>query len=230
MTTSKKENSNRFLAVRLKDPKKYSPSSQHWLRRQLNDPYVIKAQQEGYRSRSAYKLLEIDEKFKIFRKGQSVVDLGAAPGGWLQVVAQKIQLSPSQGKLIAVDLLPFAPIEGADCLTMDFLDPEAPGKIISLLEGGKADVVISDMAANAIGHKKTDHLRTLYLAEIAADLAQQILAPGGCFLAKVLQGGTEASLLSSLKSTFRSVKHIKPKASRAESSELYVLATGFRGA
>jgi 23S rRNA (uridine2552-2'-O)-methyltransferase len=225
VTVAGEKNGSRTLAVRLKNPRKHSNSSQIWLNRQLNDPYVAKAKKDGYRSRAAYKLLEIDEQFKIFKPGQKVVDLGAAPGGWLQV-AQK--LVGQNGRIVGIDLLPIDPLSGIELFEMDFLDPAAPDLLKNSL-GGLADVVLSDMAANTTGHKKTDHLKIIGLAEIAIEFAREILAPNGIFLAKVFQGGTEGTLLTDLKRDFTTVRHVKPKASRTGSAELYVLATGFRG-
>jgi 23S rRNA (uridine2552-2'-O)-methyltransferase len=196
------------------------------LERQLNDPYVARAKREGYRSRAAFKLLEIDEKYHILKPGQRIVDLGAAPGGWSQIAAKKVG---PKGKVVGIDLLPIDPMAGVDFIELDFLDESAPGKLIELL-GGPADVVMSDMAANTTGHKKTDHLRIIGLAEAAIYFAREILAPGGAFVAKVFQGGTESQLLTDLKRDFSVVRHVKPAASRADSAELYVLATGFRGA
>lgn len=218
----------RPLAVRLKTAKKRTTSQQNWLKRQLNDPYVAKARRDGYRSRAAYKLIEIDDRARVLKPGQRVVDLGAAPGGWLQVAAERIGLARGQGALIGIDLLPMDPVAGAILIEGDFTHDEAPARLKALL-GGPADVVLSDMAANAMGHKKTDHLRIVYLAELAVHFAREVLAPGGAFICKVLQGGTEGQLLADLKRDFATVKHIKPPASRQDSSELYVLATGFRG-
>jgi len=216
----------RNLKQRVKTAHKRSLSSQKWLERQLNDPYVARAKREGYRSRAAFKLLEIDEKYKILKPGQRVVDLGAAPGGWSQIAATKVG---AKGRVVGIDLLPIDPLPGVDFIQLDFLDESAPGKLIEML-GGPADVVMSDMAANTTGHKKTDHLRIMGLAEAAIYFAREILAPGGAFLAKVFQGGTESQLLADLKRDFAVVRHVKPAASRADSAELYVLATGFRGA
>jgi len=215
----------RSLKVRLKSGKRRSVSSRRWLDRQLNDPYVARAKKEGYRSRAAYKLIEIDEKTHILKPGARVVDLGAAPGGWSQVAAGRVR---GGGRVVAIDVLAIEPIAGVDFVQMDFLDPSAPEKLKSIL-GGTADVVLSDMAANATGHARTDHLKIMALVEAAAEFAREVLAPGGVFLAKVLQGGTEASLLAALKRDYRSVKHVKPPASRADSAELYLLASGFRG-
>ena len=199
-----------------------------WLERQLNDPYVARAKREGFRGRAAFKLIEIDDKHRLLKKGGRVVDLGAAPGGWSQVAAKRIGAEEGTGKIVAIDLLPMAPLPGVQFVELDFLDPHAPDAINSLL-GGPADVVLSDMAANATGHRQTDHLRIMALAEAAADFGREVLAPGGAFLCKVLQGGTETTLLAALKRDFASVKHVKPSASRADSAELYLLATGFRG-
>jgi 23S rRNA (uridine2552-2'-O)-methyltransferase len=215
----------RNLKQRVKTANKRSLSSQKWLERQLNDPYVARAKREGYRSRAAYKLLEIDEKHRILKPGQKIVDLGAAPGGWSQIAAKVVG---PKGKVVGIDLLPIDPMPGVDFIQLDFLDESAPGKLIDML-GGPADVVMSDMSANTTGHKKTDHLRIIGLAEAAIYFAREILAPGGAFIAKVFQGGTENQLLADLKRDFAVVRHVKPAASRADSAELYVMATGFRG-
>ena len=203
-------------------------SSRLWLERQHTDPYVVRARREGLRARAAFKLMQIDDKQHVLRLGARVVDLGAAPGSWSQVAAQRVGATQGRGRVIAVDALDMAAIPGVEFLRLDFLDPDAPQTIKSLL-AGPADVVLSDMAANTTGHSKTDHLKIMALAEAAAEFAREVLAPGGAFLCKVLQGGTEARLLSVLKRDFASVRHIKPPASRAESAELYLLATGFRG-
>ena len=203
-----------------------SQSSKLWLERQLNDPYVARAKREGLRSRAAFKLIEIDDKARILKKGARVIDLGAAPGGWSQVAAKRVG-APRTGRVVAIDLLPMEPIAGVDFTVVDFLDIAAPDKLKAML-GGPADVVLSDMAANATGHAKTDHLKIMALVEAAADFAREVLGPGGSFLAKVLQGGTEAALLAALKRDFATVKHVKPAASRSDSAELYLLATGFR--
>jgi 23S rRNA (uridine2552-2'-O)-methyltransferase len=214
--------------VRVKSKNKRSHSSHQWLSRQLNDPYVRKAHAAGYRSRAAFKLIEIDDKHKILKRGARVVDLGAAPGGWSQVAAERIGADKGQGKIVAIDLLDIEPIQGVEFAQMDFNDEDAPERLKAML-GGQADVVLSDMAANTIGHRQTDHLKIVALVEMAAEFAREVLAPGGSFVAKVLQGGTEGELLASLKRDFKVVKHIKPPASRKDSAELYVLATGFRG-
>jgi 23S rRNA (uridine2552-2'-O)-methyltransferase len=213
--------------VRLKT-KGRSVSSKRWLERQLNDPYVARAKTQGLRSRAAFKLAEIDDRHHLLKPGRSVVDLGAAPGGWSQVAAQRVGAADGKGRVIAIDLLPMEPIAGVAFAQLDFLDPAAPARLHEML-GGPADVVLSDMAANATGHRRTDHLKIMALAEAAAEFARAVLKPGGAFLAKVLQGGTEATLLADLKRDFASVKHVKPAASRTDSAELYVLATGFRG-
>jgi 23S rRNA (uridine2552-2'-O)-methyltransferase len=218
----------RDLKVRVKAGKGRSLSSKRWLERQLNDPYVARARREGLRGRAAYKLIEIDDKHRLLKSGARVVDLGAAPGGWSQVAAKRVGLAQGRGRVVAIDLLEMAPIAGVDFVRRDFLDARAPDEIKALL-GGPADVVVSDMAANATGHRKTDHLRIVALAEAAAEFAREVLAPGGAFLCKVLQGGTEGTLLAALKRDFAAVKHVKPAASRADSAELYLLATGFRG-
>ena len=205
-----------------------TPSQRAWLERQLNDPYVARAKRDGYRSRAAYKLIEIDDKYRLLKPGGRVVDLGAAPGGWAQIAASRVGRASGRGRVIGIDLLEIDPLPGVDLLTLDFMADEAPDRLRELL-GGEADLVMSDMAANATGHKKTDHLKIMALAEAAAEFAREVLAPGGAFLAKVLQGGTEGALLTDLKRDFAVVRHLKPAASRSDSSELYVLATGFRG-
>jgi 23S rRNA (uridine2552-2'-O)-methyltransferase len=217
----------RELKVRVKSGKGRSLSSKLWLERQLNDPYVARAKQEGLRSRAAYKLIEIDTKHRLFKPGMKVVDLGAAPGGWSQIAAKRVGAAEGKGRVAAIDLLEMAAIPGVEFVQLDFLDDTAPDKLKAML-GGPADIVMSDMAANATGHRKTDHLRIVGLAETAADFAGEVLAPGGAFLCKVLQGGTEGTLLAKLKRDFASVKHVKPAASRADSAELYLLATGYR--
>ncbi len=220
--------SGRDLKVRVRSGKSRSLSSRLWLDRQLNDPYVARAKREGLRSRAAYKLMEIDDKHRLLKSGARVVDLGAAPGGWSQVAAKRCGAAEGKGHVVAIDLLAMAPLPGVDFVRLDFLSPSAPDEIKALLDGA-ADVVLSDMAANATGHRKTDHLKIMALAEAAAEFAREVLAPGGAFLCKVLQGGTEASLLAQLKRDFTVVKHVKPAASRSDSAELYLLATGFRG-
>jgi 23S rRNA (uridine2552-2'-O)-methyltransferase len=215
----------RDLKVRVRTGKGRTLASKLWLERQLNDPYVARARREGFRSRAAYKLMEIDDKARILKSGAHVVDLGAAPGGWSQVAAARV--GAGRGRVVAIDLLDMPPLPGVDFLHLDFLDADAPEKL-KAMAGGPVDVVLSDMAANATGHRKTDHLRIVALAEAAAMFAREVLKPGGAFLAKVLQGGTEGALLADLKRDFAVVKHVKPAASRSDSAELYVLATGFR--
>ena len=229
MTNSKKKagSGSRALKVRVKTGNKRSLSSKLWLERQLNDPYVARAKREGYRSRATFKLMEIDDKAHILRKGARVVDLGAAPGGWSQLAAKRVG-APDHGKVVAIDILEMEAVPGVQFAKLDFLAPDAPDKLKEML-GGPADVVLSDMAANATGHARTDHLKIVALVELAAEFAREVLAPGGAFLAKVIQGGTESALLATLKRDFKTVKHIKPPASRADSAELYLLATGFRG-
>jgi 23S rRNA (uridine2552-2'-O)-methyltransferase len=212
------------VARRLKPGKQRSASSRAWLTRQINDPYVARAKREGFRSRAAYKLAEIDDKYHLLKPGARVVDLGAAPGGWSEIAVRRI--GPS-GRVVALDILEIKPIAGVEFLQLDFLDESAPAQLKALL-GGQADVVLSDMAANATGHRQTDHLRIMALAEAAVEFAREVLAPGGSFLCKVLQGGTEVSLLAELKRDFETVKHVKPPASRADSAELYLLARGYR--
>lgn len=214
------------LKQRVKTGRGRTLSQKRWLERQLNDPYVARAKREGYRSRAAFKLIEINERFPLLKPGQRIVDLGAAPGGWSQVAAKIVG---ERGRIVGIDLLEIEPMAGVEFIVLDFLDPEAPARLTELL-GGPADLVLSDMAANTTGHKKTDHLRIVGLAETAAQFAREVLAPGGAYLAKVFQGGTEGGLLTDLKRDFASVRHVKPAASRADSSELYVLAMGYRGA
>lgn len=211
--------------ARLKREKRRTPSSRAWLERQISDPYVARARREGFRSRAAYKLAEIDDKAHLLKPGMRIVDLGAAPGGWSEIAARRVGAS---GRVVAIDILDMKPVGGVEFLQLDFLDQAAPERLKAML-GGKADVVLSDMAANATGHRKTDHLRIMALAEAAAHFARDVLGPGGSFLCKVLQGGTEAALLSELKRDFSSVRHVKPPASRSDSAELYLLARGFRG-
>lgn len=213
---------------KLKPSRNRTSSSRQWLLRQINDPYVSRAKSEGYRSRAAYKLAEIDDKARFLKRGARVVDLGAAPGGWSQIAAERIGAKQGKGKIVAIDLLDVEAIPGVEFMQLDFLDESAPEKLKAML-GGPADIVLSDMAGNTTGHRQTDHLKIIALVELAAEFAREVLSPGGTFLAKVIQGGTEHSLLAALKRDFASVKHIKPPASRADSAELYVLATGFRG-
>jgi 23S rRNA (uridine2552-2'-O)-methyltransferase len=209
---------------RVKTARKRSPQSTRWLERQLNDPYVKRAQAEGYRSRAAYKLIELDEKFGFLRGKKAVVDLGVAPGGWAQVVRKRLPHAHVAG----IDLLPVDPLDGVTLFEMDFMDDAAPGKLLDAL-GSMPDLVISDMAANTVGHKQTDHLRTMGLVEAAAHFAVEVLQPGGDFVAKVFAGGTDPELLAILKSNFATVKHAKPPASRKGSVEWYVVAQGKKG-
>ncbi|WP_342641438.1 RlmE family RNA methyltransferase [Rhodoligotrophos ferricapiens] len=228
MTKTPGRGGSRQLAVRVKTAKKRTVSSKLWLERQLNDPYVAEAKRQGYRSRAAFKLIEIDDKYHLLQPGKRVVDLGAAPGGWSQVAAKRVGSLEGRGRVVALDINAFENLPGVTSIILDFLDRTAPDAIIDAL-GGEADVVMSDMAAPATGHAKTDHLKVMALCEAALDFAYEVLAPGGVFLAKVFQGGTEHELLAGMKRAFKTVRHVKPKASRPESAELYVLATGFRG-
>lgn len=216
------------LHVTVKSGGKRKLSSKLWLERQLNDPYVAQAKRDGYRSRAAYKLLELDAKYRLLKINQSVVDLGAAPGGWSQIAAKRVGAVEGRGKVVAIDLLEMPDIPGVTFAQLDFLAEDAPAKLRTMLGGG-ADVVMSDMAANTTGHRKTDQLRILGLVEGAAEFACEVLKPGGTFLAKVFQSGADADLLAQLKRDFATVRHVKPAASRQDSSERYVLATGFRG-
>ena len=210
---------------RLKTAKGRKHSSTRWLERQLNDPYVRRAKVENYRSRAAYKLIELDERFGFLRGAKSVVDLGIAPGGWSQVIRRKAP----KAKIVGIDLLPTDPIDGVAILQMDFMDDAAPSRLQEAL-GGPADLVLSDMAANTVGHQQTDHLRTMALVEAGLDFAREVLRPGGAYVAKVLAGGADSELVAELKRSFSSVKHAKPPASRKDSSEWYVVAQGFKGA
>ena len=210
---------------RLKTAKGRKVSSTRWLERQLNDPYVRKAKAEGYRSRAAYKLLELDEKFGLLKGIKAVVDLGIAPGGWSQVVRRR---SPA-AKVAGIDLLPTDPIDGVAILQMDFMDDEAPARLKEALGVEHADLVMSDMAANTVGHPQTDHLRTMALVEAGMEFATEVLRPGGAYVAKVLAGGADNNLVAALKRHFATVKHAKPPASRKDSSEWYVIAQGFKG-
>jgi 23S rRNA (uridine2552-2'-O)-methyltransferase len=215
--------SGRALSVPVRTAKSRSTASQRWLARQLNDPYVAAAKQQGWRSRAAFKLLELDDRFHLIRRGCRVLDLGAAPGGWTQVAVRR-----GAAAVVAVDLLPIDPVQGAIIVQGDFHDPGMPSRLADAL-GGPADLVLSDMAPNTTGHAATDHLRIMALAELAAAFAVEVLAEGGAYVAKVFQGGSEREMLESLKRNFAMVRHAKPPASRKESSELYVVATGFRG-
>jgi 23S rRNA (uridine2552-2'-O)-methyltransferase len=217
------------LHIQVKSGGKRKLSSKLWLERQLNDPYVAKAKRDGFRSRAAYKLLEIDDKYRVLKSGMTVVDLGAAPGGWSQIAAKRVGSADGKGKVIAIDLLEMGEIAGVTFAQLDFLAENAPGKLLTMI-GGRADVVMSDMAANTTGHRKTDQLRIIGLVEAAALFAREVLNPGGAFLAKVFQSGAEGELLAQLKRDFANVRHVKPASSRQDSSERYVLAMGFRGA
>jgi 23S rRNA (uridine2552-2'-O)-methyltransferase len=222
MVKKTSENSSRGMVVRVKTAKGRTNSQTRWLARQLNDPYVARAKREGYRSRSAYKLLELDEKFHFLKKGKQVVDLGAAPGGWLQVAVARC----GEGKVVALDILEMDAVPGATILHMDFMDDAAPDALRQHIHG--ADIVLSDMAPNASGQQDLDHMRIVILVEAAFDFACEVLRPGGTFVAKVWQGGTENDLLTRIKKRFAAVKHAKPKSSRADSAETFVVATGFR--
>jgi 23S rRNA (uridine2552-2'-O)-methyltransferase len=214
--------------VRLRPARRRKPSSSAWLERQLNDPYVAEARRQGYRSRAAFKLLQLDDRFRLLRPGLRVVDLGCAPGGWSQVALARIGAPNRGGALVGIDLAETLPLSGAHFLRGDFLDSAAPAAIADAL-GGPADIVLCDMAASATGHAATDHLRIVALAEAALDFAATILKPGGVFVVKVLQGGAQGPLLARLKRAFAELRHAKPPASRAESAETYVIAKGFRG-
>ena len=216
------------LHVTVKSGGKRKLSSKLWLERQLNDPYVAQAKRDGYRSRAAYKMIEIDDKHRLLKQGQVVVDLGAAPGGWSQVAAKRVGSVEGKGRVIAIDLLEVPDIPGVTFTQMDFMDESAPTRLHEMI-GGKADVVLSDMAANTTGHRKTDQLRIVGLVEMAAEFAAEVLKPGGAFVAKVFQSGADADLVAALKRDYATVKHVKPASSRQDSSERYVLAIGFRG-
>jgi 23S rRNA (uridine2552-2'-O)-methyltransferase len=219
----------RPLAQRLKTARGRKASSQRWLERQLNDPYVSRSKSEGYRSRAAYKLIEMDDRFRLLQPGARVVDLGAAPGGWSQVAAARTGSTDARPNVVAIDYLEMDALPGVIFLKKNFFDADATGLIRRALGGKSADLVMSDMAAPTTGHRATDHLRIVALCEAAADFARDVLAPGGTFLAKVFRGGTENALLADLKRDFAKVQHLKPPASRADSPELYLLATGLRG-
>lgn len=217
------------LKVRVKTAKGRKVGSTLWLQRQLNDPYVAKARAEGYRSRAAFKIQELDERFTLFKKGMRIVDLGAAPGGWSQIAAPKVGSTEQSPLIVGIDYLDMDPISGVILLKKDFNDPDAPDALIAALGGHKVDIVMSDMAAPTTGHRATDHIRIIALVELAAHFAVQVLAPGGTFIAKVFQGGTEHELLNLLKQNFATTQHAKPKASRADSAETYLVARGFKG-
>jgi 23S rRNA (uridine2552-2'-O)-methyltransferase len=221
--TGKRPPASRGLSVKLRNARSHSSASQRWLTRQLNDPYVAAAKAQGWRSRAAFKLIELDDRFHLLRPGLRVVDLGAAPGGWTQVAVHR-----GAARVVGLDLLPIDAVPGATLIEGDFNDPDMPDRLMALL-GGPADLVLSDMAPNTTGHAATDHIRIIALAEVALDFAIKSLAPGGAFVAKVFQGGSERQMLQPMKRLFATVRHAKPPASRKESSELYVVATGFRG-
>jgi len=218
-----KKTPSRNKSVRVKTAKRRTNASTRWLERQLNDPYVARAQAEGYRGRAAFKIEEINDKIDVLHKGALVVDLGAAPGGWCQVAAKK------GCKVIGLDILEMDPMPGVDLIQMDFTDDEAPHKLIEMMKGEKADVIMSDMAPNTTGHKNTDHLRIMMLVELAYHFCKDVLKKDGTFIAKVRQGGAQNELLAEMKKNFKTIKHIKPPASRKESSETYLIAQGFRG-
>jgi 23S rRNA (uridine2552-2'-O)-methyltransferase len=226
---SRNELSGRNLKVKVKTGKGRTVSQKAWLERQLNDPYVIEARKLGYRSRSAFKLIEIDDKYKFLKPGMVVVDLGAAPGGWCQVASTRVKADSGRGKVIAIDMHGMDPLPGVTIFKKDFLEEDAPQLLLDAIGGVKVDVVLSDMAAHATGHKHTDHLLIMGLAEAGLDFASQVLAPEGVYLAKVLRGGSEGEMLARMKNAFAKVRHVKPMSSRDDSAELFVLATGFRG-
>ena len=221
---------SRKLTVKLRTAKGRKIASTRWLSRQLNDPYVEEAKRRGYRSRAAFKLIEIDDRYRFLKPGMTVVDLGAAPGGWSQIAAERVGSAEGRGQVLAVDLELIEPLPGVAVLALDVSAEGAAAAISARLKGARADVVLSDMASPATGHRATDHLRVIALVEAALDLAEDVLKPGGTFLAKVFQGGADGELVARLKRSFAKVQHVKPKASRPESPEVYVLATGFRGA
>jgi 23S rRNA (uridine2552-2'-O)-methyltransferase len=226
MTSKSSNTSGRgHVRAKLKDRKDRTVSSARWLERQLNDPYVHAAKAKGYRSRAAFKIVELDDKFRFFKKGARVLDLGAAPGGWSQIAVQRVGAA---GRVVAMDILAMEPIDGATIFEADMLDDETPQLLIDAL-GGPADVVLTDMAAPTTGHRATDHLRTSALLEAAIDMAEATLRPGGAFVGKAFQGGAANELLTRLKKRFASVKHVKPPASRSQSVELYLVAQGFKG-
>lgn len=228
-STPTKATSGRGLSVRVKSARGRTVGQTRWLQRQLNDPYVARAKAEGYRSRAAYKLMELDDKYQVLKPGKKIVDLGAAPGGWTQVAVARVKAeAPGGGSVVAIDINSWEEVAGATCSTLDFLDPTAPDKLKQAL-GGPADVVLSDMAAPATGHGPTDHLRIMGLAEAAWEFAVDVLAPGGVFICKVFQGGAEGELLKQIKLRCTTVRHAKPPASRPDSAEVYLVATGFKG-
>jgi len=219
----------RDMTVRVKTARGRKISSTQWLQRQLNDPYVVAAQRAGYRSRAAFKLIEIDDRYRLLKPGHVIIDLGAAPGGWTQIAVERVKAVPGRGQVIAIDISEMEAVAGAEVIHLDFMDEAAPDRLKSFMRDGGADAVLSDMAEPATGHARTDHLRIMGLAEAAAEFAAEVLKPGGSFLCKVFQGGAEKALLDELKRDYTTVRHVKPPASRSDSSELYVLATGFRG-
>jgi 23S rRNA (uridine2552-2'-O)-methyltransferase len=225
VTRRRSPTSGRLSVVEVRSTRRRRPSSTRWLARQLNDPYVAEARRLGYRSRAAFKLIELDERFRLLRPGRRIVDLGCAPGGWAQVAVARVG---RRGTVVGIDIAETAPLPGATLLSADIRDPATPAALTAAL-GGLADIVLSDMAPPATGHAATDHLRIVALAEDAFAVASQILKPGGAFVAKVFQGGAEGALLAALKRDFAELRHAKPPASRAESAETYVVATGFRG-
>ncbi len=218
-----------MLSRHIATAKKRSVSSARWLNRQMNDPYVAMAKKDGYRARSAFKLIELNEKFAFLKPGKRVVDLGAAPGGWTQIAVEAVRSTPEKPLVVGLDLLEMVPVPGAKTVQLDFLDDRAPDILKEMLDGHKADVVLSDMAPNTTGMKDIDHLRIMGLLETAYAFACEILNPEGAFVAKIFQGGTEQNLLNEMKKRFKVVKHAKPPASRKESSEFYVVAMGFKG-
>jgi len=220
---------SRKLSVKLRKAKGRKLASTRWLSRQLNDPYVDEAKRRGYRSRAAFKLIEMDDKYRFLKPGMIVVDLGAAPGGWSQIAAKRVGSVEGRGRVVAVDLSAIEPLPGVEVLSIDLSGHGAPAAIGAQLKGGGADVVLSDMASPATGHRATDHIRVVALVEAALDFAEEVLKPGGTFLAKVFQGGAGQELMARLKRSFARVQHVKPRASRPESPEVYVLATGFLG-
>ncbi len=217
----------RMLHTRVKTARGRKNSSTRWLQRQLNDPYVIEARRQGYRSRAAFKLKELDDRFHLLKPGQRVVDLGCAPGGWTQIAVERVDPEKTGGQVVGLDLLAMDPVAGATNFVCDFTDDDAPDRLKALL-GGPVDIVLSDMAANTTGHPPTDHLRIVALLELAYAFACEVLAPGGAFVAKVFQGGAEADFLATMKRDFTTVRHAKPPASRKDSAETYIVATGFR--
>lgn len=225
---SSTETTGRLLHTKVKTARGRKYSSKLWLERQLNDPYVVEAKSRGLRSRAAFKLMQLDDKYNLLKPGDSVVDLGAAPGGWTQVAVERVGALKGKGQVLAVDILEMEPMAGAEIMQLDFTTEDADTKVKDRL-GGPVNAVISDMAAPTTGHRQTDHLRIVYMCELALDFAVDVLAPGGIFIAKVLKGGTENELLDLLKKNFAVVRHAKPEASRPDSREAYVIATGFRG-